>query len=56
VLKNSLLPRLLKKVQMQGGEPGTHPEDGCRQMGLFQQPDKERVRMAEKVLIFGKDT
>jgi hypothetical protein len=25
MLKNSLLPRLLKKVQMQGGKPGTHP-------------------------------
>jgi predicted heme/steroid binding protein len=40
VLKNSLLPRLLKKVQMQGGAPGTHPEDGCPQVGLFQQPVK----------------
>jgi len=25
-------------------------------MGLFQQPDKERAQMADKVLIFGKDT
>jgi len=29
VLKNSLSPRLLKKVQTQGGAPGTHPQDGC---------------------------
>src|SRR3989338_5672808 len=28
--KNPLFPRLLKKVQMQGGVPGTHPQDGCR--------------------------
>jgi len=28
--KNPLSPRLLKRVQMQGGAPGTHPEDGCR--------------------------
>ena len=25
MLKNSFTPRLLKKVQMQGGAPGTHP-------------------------------
>jgi len=25
MLKDSFLPRLLKKVQMQGGTPGTHP-------------------------------
>jgi hypothetical protein len=36
--KNPFSPRLLKKVQMQGGAPGTHPKDGCLQMGLFQQP------------------
>ena len=30
MLKNSFTPRLLKKVQMQGGAPGTHPQDGCR--------------------------
>jgi hypothetical protein len=30
MLKDSLSPRLLKKVQMQGDAPGTHPEDGCR--------------------------
>ena len=61
MLKNSFSTRLLKKVQMQGGAPGTHPlgwvqvrgvlspyvaapreragthpEDGCPQMGLFQ--------------------
>ena len=30
MLKNPLSPRLLKKVQMQGGAPGAHPEDGCR--------------------------
>ena len=28
MLKNSFTPRLLKKVQMQGGAPGTHPQDG----------------------------
>ena len=46
--KNPLLPRLLKKVQMQGGAPGTHPEDGrpiprmgTPQMGLFQQPARD---------------
>jgi len=33
LLKNSLLPRLLKKVQVQGGV--TH-QMGTRQMGLFQ--------------------
>jgi hypothetical protein len=26
--KNPFSPRLLKKVQVQGGTPGTHPEDG----------------------------
>jgi len=42
--KNLLLARLLKKVQMQGGAPGTHPPGwapirmGTRQLGLFQQP------------------
>jgi len=30
MLKNSFFARLLKKVQMQGGAPGTHPQDGCR--------------------------
>jgi len=30
MLKNSFTPRLLKKVRMQGGAPGTHPQDGCR--------------------------
>ncbi len=30
MLKDLLLTRLLKKVQMQGGAPGTHPPDGCR--------------------------
>ena len=30
ILKNPFSPRLLKKVQMQGGAPGTHPQDGCR--------------------------
>ncbi len=30
MLKNPFSPRLLKKVQMQGGAPGTHLEDGCR--------------------------
>jgi len=30
MLKNPFSPRLLKKVQMQGGAPGTHPQDGCR--------------------------
>ena len=30
MLKNSFSARLLKKVQMQGGAPGTHPQDGCR--------------------------
>jgi len=30
MLKNSFTPRLLKKVQMQGGASGTHPQDGCR--------------------------
>ena len=30
MLKNPFSTRLLKKVQMQGGAPGTHPEDGCR--------------------------
>jgi len=25
MLKNSISARLLKKVQMQGGAPGTHP-------------------------------
>ena len=30
MLKNPSSPRLLKKVQMQGGAPGTHPQDGCR--------------------------
>ena len=30
MLKNSFTSRLLKKVQMQGGAPGTHPQDGCR--------------------------
>ena len=47
MLKNPFSPRLLKKVEMQGGGPGTHPQDGCRceaylvrtpQIGLFQQP------------------
>jgi len=27
-LQNSFAPRLLKKVQVQGGAPGTHPQDG----------------------------
>src|SRR5574337_130792 len=30
LLKNPFSPRLLKKVQMQGGVPDTHPQDGCR--------------------------
>jgi hypothetical protein len=30
MLKNSFSLRLLKKVQPQGGAPGTHPQDGCR--------------------------
>ena len=30
MLKNPSSPRLLKNVQMQGGAPGTHPQDGCR--------------------------
>jgi hypothetical protein len=30
LLKNPLSLRLLKKVQMQGGAPGTRPQDGCR--------------------------
>jgi len=30
MLKNPFSTRLLKKVQLQGGTPGTHPEDGCR--------------------------
>ena len=30
MLKNPFSPRRLKKVQMQGGAPGTHPQDGCR--------------------------
>ena len=41
--KNSFSLRLLKKVQLQGGAPGTHRRwapigMGTRQMGLFQQP------------------
>ncbi len=30
MLKNSFWPRLLKKAKVQGGKPGTHPQDGCR--------------------------
>ncbi len=30
MLKNSSWPRLLKKAKVQGGKPGTHPQDGCR--------------------------
>jgi len=43
MLKNPFSPRLLKKVQMQGGAPGTHPQDGSPQMGLFQQPARARA-------------
>ena len=45
MLKESFLPRLLKKVQMpldfaRDGARGTQPEAGTPQMGLFQQPDR----------------
>ena len=30
MMNNPSSSRLLKKVQMHGGAPGTHPEDGCR--------------------------
>ena len=30
ILKHLFSFRLLKKVQMQGDAPGTHPQDGCR--------------------------
>jgi hypothetical protein len=30
MLKNPFSPRLLKKVRMQGGAPGTRPQDGYR--------------------------
>ncbi len=36
MLYNLLLIRLLKKLQMEGGEPGTHPKGWIPQMGLFQ--------------------
>ena len=35
MLINPFSPRLLKKVQLQGGAPGTHPEDGCRRWAFF---------------------
>jgi hypothetical protein len=38
MLKNPFSPRLLKKVQMQGGVPGTHPQDGCRREAIYLTP------------------
>jgi hypothetical protein len=35
MVKNPFSRRLLKKAQMQGGAPGTHPEDGCRRCAFF---------------------
>jgi hypothetical protein len=43
VLKNSLLPRLVKKAQMQGGTPGTHPQDGCRCEAYLVRTSQRRV-------------
>ena len=56
LLENPLSPRLLKKVQMQGGkrwvERGVlqvrrseHPSAPTQQMGLFQQPARSDVRI-----------
>jgi len=38
---------------MQGGAPGTHPEDGSPQMGLFQQPARPPAHLSG---IFHQDT
>ena len=43
LLKNLLLPRLLKKVQMQGGAPGTRPQDGCRCEAYFVRTPQRRA-------------
>ena len=42
MLKDSFLPRLLKKVQMRGGAPGTHPQDGCRREAYFVRTSQRR--------------
>ena len=35
LLKNLLFPRLVKKVQMQGGVPGTHPPGWVQARGVL---------------------
>jgi hypothetical protein len=42
-LNNSLFLRLPRKVQMQGGAPGTHPEDGCRREAYLARTPQRRA-------------
>jgi hypothetical protein len=43
MLKNPLTGRLFKKAQMQGGAPGTHPEDGCRREAYLPRTSQRRA-------------
>jgi hypothetical protein len=43
MLKDSFSPRLLKKVQMQGGAPGTHPEGWVQVRGVLSGTPQRRA-------------
>ena len=47
ILKSPFSPRLLKKVQMQGGAPGTHPPDGCRCEAYLVRTSQRRASVGE---------
>ncbi len=44
MLKSLLSARPLKKVQMQGGAPGTHPPDGCRREAYSGRTSQHRTQ------------
>jgi hypothetical protein len=50
MLKNPFSPRLLKKVQMQGGAPGTHPPGWVQVRGVlgpYAAAPRERTNAAD---------
>jgi hypothetical protein len=50
LVKNQLLARLLKKVQMQGGAPGTHPPGWVQTRGVlgpYAAAPRERANAAD---------